>query len=400
MLKRLGRLVSLIVCFGLISGTLPVNAEMDKVSSWAKAKVVKAISLGIVPKELQGDYTNSISRQEFVSLFVNALFTYQKNKINHNKDTIPSENITKKLFLNDVKVTDYSFKDTKSEDVKIAYMMGLVNGTSGTTFSPYSTITREEVATMLVNYNNEVLDPTILDKAKERITDLNEASPWAKDSVVLVWTHGIYFDGLNGDSRFYNKDDKNCNIKFNPKDDFTREQAIAVVYNIYNSYMPLFGNVMLRGKVHYVKSLLKLNWEVSNDSITCLSFKNGKKLGKNTDLIYDQWHYYYPETATAYQKATSEQIIAAYAGGGQRTSKHTKEMVKCAVTGVNAIFDMGFAEYEIHNKNYIFQFRFKGNGTYSEKYGYCGGSEKLPILYERIDNKEVLFDDYSGEENK
>ena len=141
----LKKFVCLILGFVLVAGTLPANAEINsnKVSVWAKAKVVKAISLGIVPKELQGDYSNSISRQEFVSLFVNALFTYQKNEIDHKKDTIPSENITKKLFLESIKVTDYSFKDTKNEDVKIAYMMGLVNGTSGTTFSPHYTITRE-----------------------------------------------------------------------------------------------------------------------------------------------------------------------------------------------------------------------------------------------------------------
>jgi len=153
--------------------------------------------------------------------------------------------------------------------------------------------------------------------------------------------------------------------------------------NIYKSYIPIYRTVMIRGKISYGKSMLKLKWEVSKNSVTCIAFKNGQKFMENTDSILAQWNYS-GNTAKAYPKATSEQIVAAYAGGNQRSSPYTEEVIKCGATNVNAVFDMGYAEYEMHNKYYIFQFRFKDNGTYSEGYNYYGGSKKLSIPYKRI----------------
>ncbi len=59
-------------------------------------------------------------------------------------------------------------------------------------------------------------------------------------------------------------------------------------------------------------------------------------------------------------------------------------MIKCGATGVNATLDLGYAEYEMNNKNFIFLYRLKGNGTYSEGYNYYGGSKQLKATYKRI----------------
>jgi hypothetical protein len=298
-------------------------------------------------------------------------------------DSIPSQNTTREAYLDNVKVADYSFKDTENEDVKLAYMMGLVNGTSDTTFLPDSLLTREEVATMLVNYCNDILDPTGFVKASTSIKDINEASVWARDSIALAWAQGIYFEGLQFDKGIYEKNSITNNIIFDPKACFTREQAIAVAMNIYKSYMPIYRFVMLRGKVNFAKSMLKLKWEVSRNSVTCLSFKDDQKFNKDTDSIFAQWHYW-GKTSMIYPRATPEQVLAAYGGDNQRSSMYPEEIVKCGATGIHAVFDMGYAEYEIHNPDYIFQFRFKGNGTYSEKYNYYSGNRKLSIPYIRM----------------
>jgi len=94
--------------------------------------------------------------------------------------------VTREMYLENVKATDYKFKDTNSEDVRLAYTMGFVSGTSDTTFSPNSSITREAAAMMLVNYNKEVLSPSFYD-AETKIKDLNKVSSWALDAVKLAW---------------------------------------------------------------------------------------------------------------------------------------------------------------------------------------------------------------------
>jgi len=353
------------------------NSETGTPSSWAKTKVTEAIKLGVVPEKLQYDYTKPITREEFASLFVNAVFAYQKNEVDHTHDAFPAEKVTREMYLENVKVTDYSFKDTDSEDVKLAYMMGLVSGTSATAFSPNAKITREEAATMLVNYNNDILCPDGFLISKKKFFDLNKVSSWAKDSVSLAWASGEYFEGVKGNRR------KDGAITFDPKGYFTREQAIVVAMNIYRTDVPIFDTVMIRGIVSYCLSALKLKWEVSKNSVTCVAFKEGERLSDNTDMLFAAWHYL-SDTATKYPEVTSEQVVATFAGLHQSSSFRTKEMKECGATGINAVFDLGFAEYEMHNKNYIFQYRLKNNGNFSEQWGYYGGNKRLDITFKRI----------------
>ncbi len=375
----LKKLVGLVVCIALVIGALPVSAVeySDTPSSWAKAKVTEAISLGLVPEKLQDQYTKPITREEFASLFVNSVFAYQKNEFDHTQDILPAPNTTRELYLENVKATDYSFTDTDSEDVKLAYLLGFVSGTSPTTFSPDAKITREEAAAMLVNYNNGILAPTAFQDAKERITDLNKVSNWAKDAVSLAWASGEYFEGVKGNRK------KNHYITFDPKGYFTREQAIVVAMNIYKTDIPIFRGVMIRGIVDYSTSALKLKWQVSKNSVTCVAFKEGERFWDNTDIAFAEWHHW-SDTASKYPDATSEQVLATFGLRGQADSFRTDEMIKCGATGVNAVFDLGFAEYEMHNKNYIFQYRFKNNSSFSEGYGYYGGSKRLDITFKRI----------------
>jgi len=73
------RLISLTVVVGiLVSSFISVSAvaKDDEPSSWAKDKVAQAIKLGMVPVKIQGKYKQSITREEFASLFVNSVFTF------------------------------------------------------------------------------------------------------------------------------------------------------------------------------------------------------------------------------------------------------------------------------------------------------------------------------------
>lgn len=378
--------INLIVIVGLVLMSLGgVSASStEEPSSWAKNKVKEAISLGLVPERLQSKYAQSITREEFASLFVTSVFAYQKNEVHLEEDTYPHPSVTREAYINDVKITDYSFKDTDNEDVKIAYAMGLVNGTSVNTFSPNSQITREEAACMLVNYCPSITSTLSFIDTKGRIKDLNKASSWAKDCICAAW-YGQYFEGVSGDRYCPDNRRKEYQIVFDPKGTFTREQAICVMMNMYKPYqdISIFSVVLMRGFMAYGGTMAKMKWEVSKDSLTCVGFKDGEKLGKYTDLISAKW-YFYNNTYPKYIDATDNEIVAAYAFDDQYSSARPQEIIDCGAKGINAIFDFGYATYEMHNKNFIFKLAFKNNGLYSEGWGFYGGSKQLPITYKRI----------------
>ena len=106
--------------------------------------------------------------------------------------------------------TDVNVGDWFYEDVKYVYENGLMNGTSDTKFSPYSTLTRAMVVTVLYRIEGEPstrYNGTFSDVADyEWYTDAVE---WAaKNEIVTGYTTG----------------------KFGPNDAVTREQLAAILY--------------------------------------------------------------------------------------------------------------------------------------------------------------------------
>ena len=60
------RCLAYLLCLLLCITALPVSAaEVSTPSPWAEAEVNEAISIGLVPEELQSDYQQDITRDEF-----------------------------------------------------------------------------------------------------------------------------------------------------------------------------------------------------------------------------------------------------------------------------------------------------------------------------------------------
>ncbi|NLL80729.1 MAG: S-layer homology domain-containing protein [Tissierellia bacterium] len=100
-------------------------------SDWATPELKKAADEGLIPEILQGaDMTKPITREEFAEV---ALLMYQKASGNMGSPASPNP-----------------FTDTQNSKILTAYQLGIVKGTSPTTFEPKTLINREQVAAMLV----------------------------------------------------------------------------------------------------------------------------------------------------------------------------------------------------------------------------------------------------------
>ena len=90
-----------------------------------------------------------------------------------------------------------------------AYQTGVTSGTSDTTFEPYATVTRAQVATFLMKYAKTVCNvkPTWTPADLSKYPDVNEVPGWAmsamQDAVALGLIsgsddHGVVYLNPNG----------------------------------------------------------------------------------------------------------------------------------------------------------------------------------------------------------
>lgn len=100
-------------------------------SAWVLEAVNSAEESKLVPSSLVGDnMTQNITRADFAAVAVK---------------------LYEALTGETVQVGDNPFTDTNNPNVLKAYSLGIVNGTSPTTFAPDALVTREQAAVMLTN---------------------------------------------------------------------------------------------------------------------------------------------------------------------------------------------------------------------------------------------------------
>lgn len=190
----------------------PSALEKDTPSDWARDETWTAITSYLVPYDLQGNYRENITRQEFCRLAVKLV--EQKTG-----QTAGAYAAGKGLTVTD------PFTDTDSPEVLAAYALGIVNGTSATTFSPNGSITRQEAAAMLAR-TAELLGVTAA-AAGETFADAASIDCWAAESVSFIsglsdpTTGSKVMGGVGGGA-------------FDPKGAYTREQAYMTIVRLFH----------------------------------------------------------------------------------------------------------------------------------------------------------------------
>lgn len=185
----------------------PTEAELAAFaapSSWAQAEIDAANAAGLIP-ELNGDpgWQDNTTRLQFAQLAVR-LAEKATDK------TLPA-------------APNSTFTDCTDADVLKAYAAGIVNGTSDTTFSPDSKLTREQLATMLwraAAYIQKQTGEQVLTAGGSLTgyTDANQVSAYAKEAVSSLAQHGI----MKGTSA----------TKLSPQGNCSVEQSVLLTYRM------------------------------------------------------------------------------------------------------------------------------------------------------------------------
>ena len=172
-------------------------------SDWATDYVKKADALFLPDDLAETDLRENATRSQFCALAYNLLVKTEKI----NPDT----------------VYESPFTDESDHSVAALSMLGIIKGTSDTTFSPYKTITREEAATIL-----DRLDTFLNEKQNgetaapdELYADDATLSDWARESVYRMREEKILI-GKDGGN-------------FAPRDNFTLEQSITALLRLYDA---------------------------------------------------------------------------------------------------------------------------------------------------------------------
>lgn len=171
--------------------------------------ISKADKLGLIPKTLEGtDLTADITRAEFAAI---AIKVYENLS---GKAAIPA-------------ITN-PFTDTKDVEVLKAYNIGIVNGTSATTYSPNDLLNREQAVAVLtrvfkkISIQNWTLSTdnqfALPYESTTLFADDTDISDWAKESIYFMVANGI----INGVG----------NNKFAPKNVTSREQALLIAVRV------------------------------------------------------------------------------------------------------------------------------------------------------------------------
>lgn len=176
----------------------------DRPSSWAAAEVSEAVSLGLVPEDMQNGYARNITRAEVCGLV---------SRLVEKKTGTDMESYARQHGAGDP-----AFSDTADGTVLSAARLGIVNGRPGGVFDPGAYITREEAAAILARTAALLSDTAPAQPAD--FSDAGEISAWAAESVGFVSSNGI-MSGSGG--------------AFYPKAFYTREQAYLTFLRLYGT---------------------------------------------------------------------------------------------------------------------------------------------------------------------
>lgn len=167
-------------------------------SAWAVEQVDAAIAAGLVPENLQQNYTEAVSRGEVAEMFIRLL------------EKSSEKDIDALLDEKGVQINPTAFTDTTDKNVLAANALGIINGVGSNRFDPNGTFTRAQIAVIL-NRTAEVLGVET-DGYTHAFTDVS--GHWCDTD--LGWpVHAGIINGVGND-------------RFDPDGVLTTEQSIVM----------------------------------------------------------------------------------------------------------------------------------------------------------------------------
>lgn len=200
--KKTAVIMLLISTLILTSVVAAAEENQNTPSEWAQQEAADAIEKELVPDELQSGYQTNIKRYQYVLLALKVFDKAGKNV-----------EITENQPFTDVLNHKY-----EKEIVK-AYNAGIVKGDGKGNFHPDDFITRQEIASLVVNLLKQISPDKDFNVKNEYVySDSSEISDWAKYYIDFCFENKI----LNGYG----------NNRIDPKGNATIEQSIALLYRL------------------------------------------------------------------------------------------------------------------------------------------------------------------------
>lgn len=187
-------------------------------SPWAKDEVVRAMENKLAPQALLSQFNTEITRAEFCQLVMQMVETAVGM---NGKDYIASKGLT----YRDHPFTDVSRYSPYADSVSCAYALGVVKGTSATTFDPDGKITRQEAATMLARTGQVLL---VKSGQSESFADADTFATWAAEGIGYI--SGVT-DPYNGKRVM----EGTGGGQFSPAATYSREQAIITALRLFSA---------------------------------------------------------------------------------------------------------------------------------------------------------------------
>ncbi|MBR4720857.1 MAG: S-layer homology domain-containing protein [Clostridia bacterium] len=197
-------IIALIIVFSAFLET----ANAAEMSEWAKGDYSSASEKGLIPLSIAvSNLTDNVTRGEFCNLAMNMFDT---------------------LYTGEVKLFDCPFTDCNNDYIVKAYSLGIVHGKTETEFCPFDSITRQEMAKILVNTLETAGKKLTVSSGKDEkaysYADFSDVASWAVLDFVKVIKYGI----MSGVSE----------TELNPNANATREQAVAIANRSVDKFKP------------------------------------------------------------------------------------------------------------------------------------------------------------------
>ena len=246
------------------------------------------------------------------------LFTVSRGLFSGTSETTfsPNTTLTRGMFvtalgrLAGINPVDYQtsmFTDVKEDAYYAPYVnwaakTGIADGTTSTTFAPDSNITREQMAVIMKNYADKM--GYSIPKTLEAVTftDNAQISSWAKDAVKAMQQAGV----LSGKE----------NNRFDPQGNATRAEAATVLHRFVEVIIdPQTANGWVQndsGEWSYYKNGDLVKGWLSNDQKWYWLDKNtGKMFSGGWKQIDGKQYYFYADGSMAVNTTVDGKTIGA-----------------------------------------------------------------------------------------
>lgn len=274
------KIIVILIC-SLIFSSLSF-ATIDQPSIWAEDFIEELRAYGEIRSDAFEGYQDDITRAEFIYLTVKMIEIV-------NNETIEVD-------------SSISFTDTNDIYALKGASIGITSGIGDGKFGPDMLLTREQMATLLLN-TLDLIDMNTITNPNYKFVDDSQFSSWAKDAIYLVKANDI-MSGVGND-------------KFNATGKTSKEAALVVVTKLirknFNKLDSTFINNMNKTSLNVevkVNDTIEVIMEKiivsKKPSINTLTFTYSQKNISNIDIAESSLRVFFSDGSSELIKGFSK----------------------------------------------------------------------------------------------